>query len=381
MWMQQTATGNYQFFERYTDPYTSKERTTSVTLESKSAQAKKKAQKMLTDKIEKLLDKKTQTLMTFHESLDKWYISHQKALRPGSRAAYDAHIKIIKNYFDKDVLLANLDTRIFQDFFDSLSYSDQYILAIKSVINQTLDFQVRMRTITVNPARQVKLVRAAKTIDDYIALERKYLEADQAESLLKELYRKNQSYRIARLCEFMYLTGCRIGEATVLTEKDFDFENKTVMISGTLNRKNGNYKDSTKGPTKTPKGTRLVSLTDRCVDLAKRTILENKIDAEANEKYSRTGRLFVTKSGISMQVNSVNLSLKRAGKLLDLDKSLSSHIFRHTHISMLAELNIPIKAIMDRVGHEDSKITNKIYTHVTNNMKSNIITQLSLRGL
>ena len=35
----------------------------------------------------------------------------------------------------------------------------------------------------------------------------------------------------------------------------------------------------------------------------------------------------------------------------------------------LAENKIPLKTIMDRVGHSDSEVTTSIYTHVTKNMK------------
>ena len=41
-------------------------------------------------------------------------------------------------------------------------------------------------------------------------------------------------------------------------------------------------------------------------------------------------------------------------------------------ISMLAERNITVKAIMARAGHKDSKTTMQIYTHVTKSMKTNI---------
>lgn len=34
-------------------------------------------------------------------------------------------------------------------------------------------------------------------------------------------------------------------------------------------------------------------------------------------------------------------------------KHLTTHIFRHTHISMLAELGVPLKTIMQRVGHNN----------------------------
>ncbi|HEY2493162.1 MAG TPA: site-specific integrase [Paenibacillus sp.] len=47
------------------------------------------------------------------------------------------------------------------------------------------------------------------------------------------------------------------------------------------------------------------------------------------------------------------------------------HIFRHTHISMLAEAEVDLKTIMKRVGHDDADTTLKIYTHVTDKMKKN----------
>lgn len=77
------------------------------------------------------------------------------------------------------------------------------------------------------------------------------------------------------------------------------------------------------------------------------------------------------------QNNSFNLALNEAGERVGLEgKGLSSYIFRHSHISLFAEKNVPLKAIMDRVGHENAEITNRIYTHVTSSMKKNIINQL-----
>ncbi len=47
-------------------------------------------------------------------------------------------------------------------------------------------------------------------------------------------------------------------------------------------------------------------------------------------------------------------------------------MFRHSHISLLTELGIPVKAIMSRVGHINEKTTIQIYTHVTKNMELDI---------
>ncbi|PTJ81242.1 hypothetical protein BU055_11430 [Staphylococcus succinus] len=37
---------------------------------------------------------------------------------------------------------------------------------------------------------------------------------------------------------------------------------------------------------------------------------------------------------------------------------------------------IPLKAIQERVGHSDSNMTLRIYTHVTDSMAQNLINQL-----
>lgn len=80
--------------------------------------------------------------------------------------------------------------------------------------------------------------------------------------------------------------------------------------------------------------------------------LENKLKFKGKTSY-----LFVGKTGKPIQINAFNNSLKAMNDKLGKDaikKKMSSHIFRHSHISLLAELNIPVKAIMERVGHGDN---------------------------
>lgn len=224
-------------------------------------------------------------------------------------------------------------------------------------------------------------MKKAKTLADIQRIENKFLEHDEAKLLLQELYRRPSTYRIARLAELMYLTGVRFGEGVILTEQDFYLDEKLVKIPGTIDKTN-DYKKAIEGPTKTVKSTRNINLTKRTVELVTRTINENVLTKLDTPKYLKGNFIFVTKSGTPIQNNSFNLALKRAGERVVLeDKELSSHIFRHSHISFLAEKNVPLKAIMDRVGHEDGEITNKIYTHVTSSMKSNIIEQLEKNGL
>ncbi|MFD1902518.1 tyrosine-type recombinase/integrase [Enterococcus termitis] len=86
--------------------------------------------------------------------------------------------------------------------------------------------------------------------------------------------------------------------------------------------------------------------------------------------------IFVSKNGRPLSIQAYNLSLRTCTKSVGIDKKVSSHMLRHSHISLLTELGIPLKAIMDRVEY-DSKTTLKIYTHTTKNMQSHLIDKLS----
>ena len=72
----------------------------------------------------------------------------------------------------------------------------------------------------------------------------------------------------------------------------------------------------------------------------------------------------------------MNTILRNAKDKLGIDKRLSTHTFRHTHVSMLAALGVPFYVIQDRVGHENSKMLEQIYLHVTKEAKLNLNSQL-----
>src|SRR5699024_6112365 len=73
------------------------------------------------------------------------------------------------------------------------------------------------------------------------------------------------------------------------------------------------------------------------------------------------GYPFVTKT----LVNRMNRILDKTS----IKKHATPHIFRHTHISMLAEAGVDLPTIMQKVGHEDIDTTMRIYLHVTDKMK------------
>lgn len=52
-----------------------------------------------------------------------------------------------------------------------------------------------------------------------------------------------------------------------------------------------------------------------------------------------------------------------------LGRKLTPHALRHTHASLLLEQGVGIDTISRRLGHENSRITQEIYLHVTEKLK------------
>ena len=287
--------------------------------------------------------------MLFTALLDQWWGFYQQEIKRSSIASLRGNIKEIRESFGLNVKVVNIDPKYVQTYLDNLDCSRNKKERHKSMLNLAFDYAVDLNIIKDNPSRRAKLPRIKKTLEDWKKIEEKYLEEDEIQPLLKELYRRPNTYRLGLLSEFMSLNGCRIGEAVSIEPTNYDFETRALQLHGTYDHTEG-YRNGEKTTPKTLASYRETIMTNREMDL------------------------FTTKNGVPIQTNSFNLALKAANKRLEkpIQKNLTSHIFRHTLVSRLAENNVPLRAIMDRVGHADSKTTVQIYTHITKKMKSNV---------
>lgn len=377
MWIEELPNGKYKYSERYIDPYTEKSRKVSITLNSKSNQAKKQATVELQEKIDKKIEEKNQIKITFGELLNVWWNQHKVSIRQSSQVNYEKLLKYIRKNINTEAVVRNTDTKFYQDFLNGLTQSYEYKKKFRSVLKMALDYAVDMEMIKINPISRTKVPKPALTKETYEKVEDKYLEEEEINKLLNVYYSTFQSVHHGRLAEFMYLTGLRAGEAISLTIDDYDPNSKTIKVIGTLDYSDG-YKNAKKEMPKTLASYREIDLSNRAIEIIDELILENKLKFKGKTSY-----LFVGKTGKPIQINAFNNSLKAMNDKLGKDaikKKMSSHIFRHSHISLLAELNIPVKAIMERVGHADMETTMKIYTHVTKKTKASIVEKLNAKG-
>lgn len=377
MWIED-RNGKYKFVEQYIDPYTEKKKRVSITLTSKSNQAKKQAKTLLDQKIRKKIQTTNSldlvTGVTIQMLITEWLAIYKKQVK---NATYVPTISIMNKVLvglDPDTLVIKVTPALITsllEFFlydDTQNLSNKYVRIIKAKLSILFHYAVTKKYIAKNPVDSIKVnwKRSGKSVK----IKDKFLEDNELEKLLNYAYKKN--FRYATLIEWLYLTGMRIGEALALQWSDINCTEGvyTVSITGTLEYKNIATAEQYKSDqTKTSAGMREIQLSKQAVIIFKQL-----------RDLNRDNGLFIfqTSTGSVIQVSSINSFLRVAKKELEINKPLSTHIFRHTHISKLAELGVPLYVIQNRVGHESSKITQTIYLHVTEHAKDQLRNKLDL---
>ncbi|KAA1039490.1 site-specific integrase [Macrococcus equipercicus] len=392
----------YRFYEKYKDPLTDKWRYVSVVMNKDTKPSQKEAQKRLTEKVkEKLNDRTPSTLksLTFHQACDEWFSNYK--IVSGSKQSTIAtkyyKIEHIKRNVDKDILVKNMTAETFQDFINSASndnLSHKVIKDAMSIVRNIMKYtQKRYNLTDISYLEDVTIPKQAKTRDEVKAKRENYLEMSQITMIVHKLnaladekragYMKRSYLITAYIVEFMALNGMRIGELLAIQPNNINFDKQTLEIDGTIHWIDDDQGHGLKDTTKTEASYRTISLTTRSCDILRKVMLENKKATQWDSNYIDRGFIFTNHYGNPMALSSVNRNIKTAvdeikddqGKKL-IDKHVTTHTLRHSHISLLSQLGVSLRAIMDRVGHTDHKTTLQIYSHVTEQMDKDMMSKL-----
>ena len=374
MWIEELPNGKYKFFERYKDPYSEKLKKVSVTLDKKTAQARNQAATLLQEKInEKLSIKYDISEITFQKLYDEFENSWSQGVRASTVYSANNIKREIFNNIPSDYLIKNIDRRLLQKVVDKLlkeGRSHNYTAKIKAKLNQVMKYAVRMGYLQTNEMLYVEMPRKVITKEELRKKKAKYLDQTEFKLLIQNLkeeavcdYRVEKYIKIATV---LFLTGMRYGELAGLNYKeDIDFLKHTIHIRHTYN-----FHQKERTAPKTAKSDRVLSIPKSVTKIFQEQIainLKNGFDSD---------HIFINTLGNPITPERIIGALKRHGKKAGIEKNITTHIFRHSHISLLAELGTPLPAIMDRVGHSDSKTTLEIYSHVTEKMTLDIANKL-----
>ena len=363
MWIEQTTNGRFKYVERYEDYRSGKLKRASVTFDNKTRETQKKAKLLLEEKIAKKMNEQKLSIvdMNLFDALDEWLEVYQQQVEDTTySSALQTKDKIVK-YFASDTLVTRITINDWNNLLHELVYTDNLangtVDITKSKIRTFLRYCIQKGYINEINTSKITFQRKKEDDDD---IEEKFLEDDEYEKVIAAF---NNNKRFKLLFQWQYYTGMRIGEVLALRKSDVHItpDRSYVSVTGTYSPVSKKRKERTK----TKAGKREVDLPPKAVEIYHQACELSKIDI-----------LFVNRNQKTHNSSVISTSLKRREMKLNFNKCLTTHIFRHTHISKLAELGVPLHAIKERVGHESSDITEKIYLHVTKNVRKSMVEKL-----
>lgn len=217
-------------------------------------------------------------------------------------------------------------------------YKPTYLRTLNSQLSAIFNFAVKYYGLPANPVQKSGAIGKKNS-----GLEQ-FWTTDEFKIFIDAVSDKPQSKVIFNL---LYWTGMRSGEMLALNLNDFDFEERTVSITKSYARVEG--EDLFLDP-KTPKSNRKITLPQFVCDMVKDY-------ADRLYGYDPSDRLFeVTKHYLKSE-------MERGCKKTGLPP-IRVHDLRHSHASLLIELGFAPLLISERLGHESVTTTLEIYSHL-----------------
>lgn len=331
----------YRAIEQYKDP-SGKWRQVSVVIDRDTPQARKKAAATLAAKIP------TTAPGTTYKSLVADYINYQKAtVKESTWIRNEASLlRLVDVFGDASLESMNarfISSRLLKKTQDPGTYNE-YLKRVKAMFHWAYRNDYISSPACVDKIAPLKDSTPAEKVAD------KYLESDE----LKKILAAASDY-YSPIFEFLALSGLRIGELIALD--DADVTDKEIIVNKTYVHQTGAITTP-----KTATSNRRVFIQPELRSSIQRIRKNTRIYSLADG--SRSPYFVVNPSGGRLSYVSAETTYKALCKRV-IGRPLSLHSLRHTHVALMAAAGIDLPMLSRRLGHSGTKVTAKIYYHVT----------------
>lgn len=380
------ANGKWECYEEGPrDPLTNKRNAIR-----KQAQKKSDAQRKVTEALQALaagIDSKQANNVTFEQVAWDWYrVYGLTGVKDSSIRNRRSSIRTLCKYIGS-APIARINHAVIQDIWvdlDKQGLSRSLLVNAKVTANFIFKHTIKHGLRLDNPTAGTVIPTKQMTVEEIerTEIEEKYFEEEELEAFLQTAVAQGLPYDK----EWFYLmafTGMRVGELCALKWTDINFEEKTIRITKTLDMPNHNMRSYKLTPPKTKRSIRTFEVDDDLLHLLRKLKLEqSKIRLKYRKSipdYHDENFVFCRDNGYPFSSRFIYDRTIRLCKKAGLFKMEGPHILRHTHITMMTQAGVDLDTIMNKVGHEDSKTTKNIYTHVTKKMKKDATEQVHHR--
>lgn len=201
-----------------------------------------------------------------------------------------------------------------------------------SALRSFLDWMVKQKKLTANPARGVLTPKQGKHLP-------KNIEVDQINQLLEINLNDPLSVRDRTMMELMYSAGLRLSEMVNLNCREINLLDAEIRVTGKGNKTR-----------KLPFGRTAATWIQRWLSM--RELLEPEDDA-----------LFISKLGRRISARNVEKRFAYWGIKQGLTAHVHPHKLRHSFATHMLESSGDLRAVQELLGHANLSTT-QVYTHL-----------------
>lgn len=353
------------------DPATGKERRTTRRGFKTMKEAKQAERNLLLDVEENGLPSNQSNGFrdpTFEEIAYLWLESYKATVKPSTFENVRSKVEKMTEEHFKEMKLKKITVAYCQKIVIELSKSYVLYNHYLSVINRIFKYAVLMDVLNSNPFDKVIKPKSRQT-------QRKgnFLTKEELKEFLKLAQNTTLSYFFP-LVHLMSYTGLRQGEALALKWSDIDFENKKITVNKTAARIK--EKQTLQTP-KTKNSKRVISIDPATLSILRswkkdqiKIYFKNGKHFEGDKNF-----IFTNQRGEWVHIHNFIRYFKRFIADYKL-KPITPHGLRHTHASLLFSAGVEPKNISDRLGHSTVQITLDLYTHITEEQRTDTVDKL-----
>ncbi|MEW4309460.1 tyrosine-type recombinase/integrase [Rossellomorea marisflavi] len=329
-----------------------------------------------------------ETDMLFKEYADVWFAEYIKvtAPKPGTIRIREYGINKFLSFF-KEIKLKKITEEMYQAVLDDLieqGFARSTIESIHTTGRLLFGKAVDKKLLNDNPTINAYILRQDNNIinedeEDPQDLP-KFFEVDELLHFL-DIAEEKGLFMDEVIFNVLSYTGIRAGELVALKWNDIDFEKHTISINKTYYNPKSNTVNYTLVRPKTKKSKRIITVDTKLIELfEKHKEEQEEMILRLGDSYYNRGFVFSNFNrhpGYPILIKFVQNRMARLLKHSELNLKLTPHSLRHTHTSLLAQAEVEIDEIMDRLGHQDDSTTRRIYLHLTKHRRRNASNKFS----
>lgn len=346
MWI--TSKGLAQ--ESVVDPRTGMKKIVSVKVSGTGKKAEQEAFKRLEKKIEQMGD--TRTLLS--KLIEDYEKDMERSTKPSTQRKVNIELGMFLSIYG-DCYIETINSGLIRQKLQASGKTNRtlngYLKHFKAMWRWAYQNDYIKNTEVADKLKPFADTPEKERIQD------KYLEPDE----INKLFGAMDNKRYLLLSRFLLLSGMRVGEAIALNTSDIIGD--TIKITKTYDPNN----NIVTAP-KTFDSRRSIYIQDEL----RECIIEIH---HFNCWLERSDWLFKNDDGSHLSYQAYSRYIRELSEKV-LGRRVTPHIFRHTHVSMLASV-MSLDSIAARLGHADSKVTKDIYLHRTAELKERENQQLN----